>query len=67
MAGLKSDVALVKESVTAQVVALREDTKMVRKGLLCEILKREEASHRAQQALEVHLKEKFEVKSSEGG
>ena len=61
VAGLKSVVALCKESVTAQSVALEEDLEVVKKAFLHAVLEREEASHRTQQDLQVQLKAKFEV------
>lgn len=49
VAGLKSAVALCKESVTAQSVALQEDLEEIKKAFLRAVLEREEASQRAQQ------------------
>ena len=63
----ESAVAFEKTSVTAQFVTLQDKFEMVKKGILHAIREREEASHRAQQALEDQLKAKFEVKRDDGG
>ena len=63
----ESTVAFEKKSVTAQFVTLQDEFEMVKKGILRAIREREEASHRAQQALEDQLKAKFEVKRDDGG
>lgn len=63
----ESAVAFEKTSVTAQFVTLQDEFETVKKGILHAIREREEASHRAQQALEDQLKAKFEVKRDDGG